>query len=77
MPIPADYVLRAGHYKVDATGVTFYACNCSSQPANKTLRHIGANRHLYSVFPAPAAKPAEPIITATFTPAELANGAQS
>ena len=71
MPIPADFHLRAGHYKIDATGMTAYFCNCSAQPAHLTLRHIGLNRHLYSVFPAPAAKPA------TFTPAELANGARS
>lgn len=66
MPIPADYTLRAGHYKIDATGQTAYFCNCSSQPANKTLRYIAANRHLYSPFPAPAAKPIT--VSATFTP---------
>lgn len=68
MPIPADYTLRAGHYKVDATGQTAYFCNCSSQPANRTLRHIAANRSQFSLWPTPAVKPAEPTVSATFTP---------
>ena len=54
--IPADYTLKNGHYILDAApAAPFYACNCSSQPANRTLRHIAANRHLYSQWPLPAA----------------------
>jgi hypothetical protein len=58
MPIPADATLKNGHYVLDSSpNKPQYFCNCSSQPANKTLRHIAANRHLYSQWPLPAKPP--------------------
>lgn len=74
MPIPADHPIKAGHYVLDSDpGRPQYACNC---PGSKlTLRTIAANRGAYSVWPAPATKPIQ--VSATFTPAELANGARS
>lgn len=66
--IPADYTLKNGHYVLDsAPNAPFYACNCGSQPVNRTVRHIAANRHLYSTWP-PVAKP---------TADELAHGANA
>ena len=42
MPIPADFVLRAGHYVNDATGERIYACNC---PGSKlTLKRLATER---------------------------------
>lgn len=69
MPIPAEMTeLKPGHYTVDATGFSFYACNCSSQPANKTLRHINSNREHFSPFPPkPATGPAPTVTNVSVT----------
>jgi hypothetical protein len=57
MPIPATAVLRAGHYVLDADpGRPFFSCDCSGKPMAASLRHIAANRHLYSTWP-PAKQP--------------------
>jgi hypothetical protein len=62
MPIPATATLKNGHYILDPQPgqpptAPFYACNCGSTPANRTVRHIAANRHLYSQWPLPAKPP--------------------
>ena len=57
MSIPADEVLRTGHYRNKETGEVFFACNCGKQPAHKTLRHIGMNRDKFEHAPAPGSTP--------------------
>lgn len=50
MPLPADHPLTTPQYLIeDATGARFYACNCPSQPRNRTLRHVAANRAQFSL----------------------------
>lgn len=54
MPIPEGYLLAKAQFVVeDATGVRFWACNCGSQPANRTLRFVAANRGKFSLSPNP------------------------
>lgn len=50
MPIPADHDLRRPQLLIDdASGQLFNACNCPSQPAQRTLRYVAAHRHLFSL----------------------------
>ena len=59
--IPAEHSLvNAQWVQDDATKQVFWACNCGSQPANKTLRFVAANRHLFNVWP-PAADSNAPV----------------
>lgn len=60
MPIPANVVLKNGHYIKDSNpGRPFWGCNCGGTPPDQTLRHINVNRGAYSTWPTPAAKPPE------------------
>jgi len=58
MTIPADFVLKAGHYRNKTTGTVSYYCNCSSQPVHLTLRTIAGNRGNFEVWPQPIPAPA-------------------
>ena len=58
MAIPNDYQLTTAQWIQDAnTQEVFWACNCGSQLATRTLRFVAANRQLFNVWPTPA--PAE------------------
>lgn len=61
MPIPADHSLLAAQYLIeDSSGARFYACNCPSQVATRTLRYVQNNRALFSLPPEAKARNASP-----------------
>lgn len=80
MPLSPTHPLGNPQFLIeDATRVRFWACNCPSQPANRTLRYVAANRGLFStdaVAAKPDAKPLASSPTATYTAQELAHGAK-
>jgi hypothetical protein len=66
MPLDQSHDLtRAQFLQEDATGKVFRACNCSSVPANRTLRFAAKNRELFSVWPPKAQAPSTPAVPDT------------
>jgi hypothetical protein len=81
MPLPDTHLLAKPQFLIeDATRIRFWACNCPSQPANRTLRFVAANRGMFSADSTAAQPTAAPLAstpTATYTAKELAQGAKS